>query len=170
MRPLLKDYKLCKYMNKFYVSANTAFNLAASVLVCPPTSQPVHGGLCRRALLGESTEHLAYSLYRGLRLAFHTPLPSTSHLEIIIKTYATLTSLTSPSWPGGKRLRSQVQVISPGLGNKFLVAFTATSDKCFKQAFLVNNSAYLSVSFIPLPLLVVNTLSLREPNEVFNII
>lgn len=64
----------------------------------------------------------------------------------------------------------QVQVISPGLGSKFLVAFTATPDQCVPRALLVTDSAYLSVSFIPLPLLVVNTLSLREPNEVFNII
>lgn len=49
-------------MNKFYVSPNTPFNLAASVLVCPPTSQPVRGGLCCTFLSGESTEHLAYSL------------------------------------------------------------------------------------------------------------
>lgn len=98
MRPLLKDYKLCKYINKFYVSPNTPFNLAASVLCAHPPLSPFKGGsdahlCCARA---PSTWLTVFKDVSALP-STHPPLPSRPHLEIIIKTYATLTSLTSPS-------------------------------------------------------------------------
>lgn len=57
-----------------------------------------------------------------------TPLPSTSHLEMIIKTYATSMSLTSSCWPVIKECALSSSHL-PGLGNKFLSAFTVTPDQ-----------------------------------------
>lgn len=51
MRPLLTDYKLCKYINKFYVLFTTPFTLAPAWRA-PPVSQSVHGSSLKHVLRG----------------------------------------------------------------------------------------------------------------------
>lgn len=75
MRPLLKNYKLCKYINKFCVSFNTSCNLAAPGL-CPPGVQPAPGRLSTSP--GATAHSTPLAVLRGFS-AFplpHAPTPS----------------------------------------------------------------------------------------------
>lgn len=78
MRPLLKNYKLCKYINKFCVSFNTSCNLAAPGL-CPPGVQPARG-------------RLSPSTCATARRALHLP-----SLEIFLPSHRSHPSTPSPN-------------------------------------------------------------------------
>ena len=82
MRPLLTDYKLCKYINKFYVSFTTPFTLAPAWRA-PPISQSVHGKFFEaRFMWCRSIEHVALGWQGFLCLPSHhtsPTVPSGSH-------------------------------------------------------------------------------------------
>lgn len=79
MRPLLKDYKLCKYINKFCVLFNTPFNLAPSLPSAQSLSADAQEPLEHIHAVG-SAERAAYSLQRSSAFPPHTlHIPSGNH-------------------------------------------------------------------------------------------
>lgn len=137
MRPLLKNYKLCKYINNFWIPFST------HLVLCPVSYVPTHFSACPQ----EPLKPIYLVQKHGAlisKLPSSSPQPPASHLEMVIKTYASLTSLASPSSPGetGPSTRH-----SPKARGSFSQLLQRARTNCFKSALLIN-SRLTSPSFI----------------------
>lgn len=134
MRPLLTDYKLCKYINKFYVSFNTPFTLAPGLARAPHFS--VHEILWSTFTWCRSIEHVAPGWQGFLCLLSRHPSPAVPsgnpHADRcrLEKPDSSLLAL-------GYRTKLLSPLHLPGLGNKLLPAFTAASDPTVWRALLL---------------------------------
>lgn len=119
MRPLLTDYKLCKYINKFYVSFTTPFTLAPAWRA-PPISHSVHGKFFEaRFMWCRSIEHVALGWQGFLCLPSHhtsPTVPSGSHCADRCHLEKPDESLLASGYK--TKLLSPCRL--PGLGNKLL--------------------------------------------------
>lgn len=122
MRPLLTDYKLCKYINKFYVSFTTPFTLAPAWRA-PPISQFVHGKFFEAHFMRcRSIEHVALGCQGFLCLPSHHPspaVPSGSHRADRCHLEKPDESLLA----SGCKTKLLSPCHLPGLGNKAAASF-----------------------------------------------
>lgn len=145
MRPLLTDYKLCKYINKFYVSFNTPFTLVPGLARAPHFS--VREVLWSTFTWCRSIEHVAPG-WQGFSASSPATPPLQSRLETPVQTDAAWRSLTRPSSPRGTGPSSWAHVIYLVLEISCFQLSQQPQTNCLKSASsLVNNSASLSLIF-----------------------